>query len=171
MTMHPTKFIVPCAALWLACTAVAASAGDSCGRCGNHCAVRKVCRLVEETKEIEEVCYGCQCEDICLPKKSCRGSLHHDAPCAAGCPTGSCEHRPECKVHWFTWKPSGAKLRTRKNLVKYVRTKKVPAYTWKVEEVCNGCLRHDDALAPPDEAPQHASEALPARSRLFPSTE
>jgi hypothetical protein len=129
-----------------------AAAGDCCCSCGDNCGVRKVCRLKESTKKIEKVCYGCECEDYCLPGKSCRGCLNVENTCDDGCSdscgcesgcatckVGGKESKPWCCLEWFDWKPSCAEVRTRKKLVKYVLTKEVPSWKWEVEEVCSGC--------------------------------
>ena len=118
----------------------AAWACDHCRECGGDCGVRKVCRLVCEEKEIEDVCYGCECEDYCLPGKSCRGCLHSEDVCVGDCcKKDCCTHRPWCCLEWFSWKPTCAEIATKKKLVKYVVVKKVPSYKWKVEEVCSQC--------------------------------
>jgi len=121
-----------------------AQAGDcGCCNCGNHHGVRKVCRLVCDTKEISTYCYGCKCEDICLPGKSCRGCLHSDCVCGEDCPEDCCDHRPLCHLEWFDWKPSCAKVRTVKKLVKYELTREIPSWKWVVEEVCCDCCPQD----------------------------
>ena len=114
--------------------------GDCCcSECGCNDGVRKVCRLVCETKKIETVCYGCECEDFCLPGKSCRGCLNSEEVCAEGCSEDCCAHKPLCNLEWFNWTPGCAKVHNRKKLVKYIVVKEVPSYKWKVEEVCAGC--------------------------------
>ena len=145
-TMHLTVATIAMAVSgMLAQTTVA---GDCCCHCGDNCGVRKVCRLKEGTKKIEKVCYGCECEDYCLPGKSCRGCLHAENNCDdgnCGCDSGcsSCEgkkeSKPWCCLEWFDWKPSCAEVRTRKKLIKYVVTKEVPSWKWEVEEVCASC--------------------------------
>lgn len=130
-----------------------AQADDCCCRCGNHCGVRKVCRLVCSTEEISTYCYGCKCEDICLPGKSCRGCLHSECVCGEDCPENCCEHRPSCHLEWFDWRPSCAKVRTVKKLVKYKLTREIPSWKWVVEEVCCDCCpAHccEEGLSPGD---------------------
>ena len=59
-------------------------------RCGGPC--KKVCRLVCEEKKVEVVCWGCKCEDFCVP--------------GPGCPT--CEHcKCVCQTCDEGEKPSG----------------------------------------------------------------
>lgn len=127
-----------------------ASADDCCCHCGDGCGVRKVCRLVPDKKKITKTCYGCQCEDICLPGRSCRGCLNCEEVCEDGnCCRPSCgcqdgcddckDHKPLCCLQWFDWTPSCAKVRTVKKLVKYTATKEVCSWKWKVEKVCQNC--------------------------------
>ena len=157
-----------------------AAAGDCCCQCGDNCGVRKVCRLKEGTKKIEKVCYGCECEDYCLPGKSCRGCLHSENNCEENCDCNcDCDHghghckeckdqKPWCCLEWFDWKPSCAEVRTRKKLIKYVVTKEVPSWKWEVEEVCSGCCPGNGCTAmgdgmevevPTSEQVQQADEA------------
>jgi len=117
----------------------AAWACDGCCQCGNNCGVRKVCRLVCEKKKIETVCYGCECEDYCLPNKACRGCLNSEAVCTGDCDKDCCAQGPLCCLEWFDWSPTCAKMFHRKKLTKYIVVKEVPSYKWKVEEVCNNC--------------------------------
>ena len=117
-------------------------AGDCCCNCGGGCGVRKVCRLVCETKKIKDYCYGCKCDEICLPGKSCRGCLHSGDVCAScgqcGCDCG-CDHKPLCHLEWYDWKPGCADMLHIKKLVKYEVEREVCSFKWVVEEVCDGC--------------------------------
>ena len=70
----------------LACLALVSAASNSvvagdccCSHCGGCCACEKVCRLVCEEKEVEVICWGCLCEDFCLPEPS--------EPCCKHCKT------------------------------------------------------------------------------------
>ncbi len=131
----------------------AALAGDCCCECGHdNCGVRKVCRLVKETKKIEKICYGCECADICLPGKSCRGCLHCEDNCAEGCCTAgsSKEQKPDCSFSWFDWSPTCAKVVTKKKLTKFIMVKEVPSWKWKVEEVCGNCCPDHSCTAAAD---------------------
>jgi len=50
----------------------------------------KVCKLVCETKTITVTAYGCECDEICVPKPSKRGRKYSCACCpdsACGCET------------------------------------------------------------------------------------
>ena len=41
-----------------------------------------VCKLVKTTIKKKVICYGCKCEDFCVPGKSC---LERDGLCDRGC--------------------------------------------------------------------------------------
>ena len=135
----------------VALTTSAVLAGDCCCKCGHdNCGVRKVCRLVRETKKIEKICYGCECADICLPGKSCRGCLNCEDNCAEACgstePCGK-EQKPDCSFSWWDWTPSCAKVVTKKKLTKYALVKEVPSWKWKIEEVCENCCPDQSCTA------------------------
>jgi hypothetical protein len=122
--------------------AAEATAGDCC-QCGG--CTRKVCKLVCEEKEIKDTCYGCECDAVCLPGCSKRGCLHRECVCGTegccgDCCGDSCDQAPHCVLEWFDWCPSRcAHLRHVNKLVKYEVSKKVCAYKWVVEEVCDNC--------------------------------
>lgn len=95
-------------------SAVRATGGqECCHHCGCNCHVRKVCKVVCDTKKVPEVSYEVKCEDICLPGKS---------------------HKCGCE-----WIPSCGRVKTVKKLVKVETTKTVPVYKCVVEYYCNEC--------------------------------
>ncbi len=99
---------------------------SGCPECGGR-RVKKVCRLVCETKKETEVKYGCESEDFCVPGPSRR--------CGVRCEKDECGH-----VHRdYVWQPSCAQIRTRKKLMKKEVTREVPSFKWVVEEVCRDC--------------------------------
>lgn len=100
-----------------------------CTDCGcTH--VKKICRLVCETKENVVYEYDVDHDDYCLPAKSdvCGKKWVHD-----------------CKSFFsrrktLIWQPHCAcKVRTRKTLVKMPVVKKTPVYNCVVERVCCRC--------------------------------
>jgi hypothetical protein len=115
---------------------------DHCG-CGGAC--QKVCRLVCEEKKVDVVCWGCICEDFCVPKRSKRGCRHCETVCAE---CGECSDACSCekKVHskpkrfvWTEWCPGCAKIFTRKKLMKKIEKVTIPSYKWVVEDLCPSC--------------------------------
>lgn len=86
-----------------------------CQHCGCNCNLRKVCKLVCDTKKVTEVSYDVKCEDICLHGKS---------------------HKCGCE-----WIPSCGRVKTIKKLVKVETTKTVPIYKCVVEYYCCDCCQ------------------------------
>lgn len=84
-----------------------------CQHCGCNCHVKKVCKLVCDTKKVPEVSYNVKCEDICL-----HGHSH------------------KCGCEWI---PSCKRIKTVKKLVKVETTKTVPVYKCVVEYYCSDC--------------------------------
>ena len=126
---------------------VPASAGDCCHRCGCEQQVRKVCRLVCDTKEVKETCYSLECEDYCLPG-----------------PPQCCCHKSSCGECSKCVKPTCGKVRTKAKLVKREITRKVPITKCVVEVLCTGCCQHKQA----DVVQNEAAPAMPAT--LVPET-
>ncbi len=122
-------------------TATTALAGEHCGHCGCQACCQKVCRLVIDEKKVDGVCWGCQCEDFCLPGPSCRGCKNCEEVC------NFCdENDPQApfvqpkKFVWYDWIPNPcAEVHTKKKLMKKTVTKKVPSYKWVVEDLCPAC--------------------------------
>lgn len=110
-----------------------------CGRAADCC---KVCRLVCETKEVPEVVYECKCEDFCVPGPSSRCK-----ECVTDCE--GCTHKV------YQWTPGGAKIHTRKVLVKKEIKVKKTTYKWVVEDLCKNC----EGTAPIVNVP--ADDAIP----------
>jgi hypothetical protein len=118
-----------------------ADAGDCCAHCGCACSCQKTCRLVCDEKKVEIICWGCKCQDFCLPKPSCPGCRHCEEVC------GTCGEiydgetpyaKPKTFV-WFDWTPGCAKVYTKKLLMQKKITKSVPSYKWVVEDLCPKC--------------------------------
>lgn len=110
---------------------------DHCG-CVAHC--ETICRLVTEEKKVEVACWGCKCENFCVGCHSTPGCTHCEEVCTA-CDEGggaSIGTQPRSFV-WTEWFPRGAKVYTKKKLMKKIVTKKVPTHKWVVEELCPSC--------------------------------
>ena len=134
--------IAPAVVLGLLVQAAAVLAGDHCcAHCGCECRCRKVCRLVCEEKKVDVICWGCKCEDFCVPGPGKPGCLHCEQVC------GTCDQPCDSKAPyaepksfvWRNWIPSCAQIYTKKKLMQQVVSKKVPSYKWVVEELCPDC--------------------------------
>src|SRR5690349_14158950 len=111
----------------------AALAGDQCAHCGCQ-GCEQVCRLVREEKKVNITCWGCKCEDFCVPGKSCRDGRNCDEVCDE-CDGEVCS-APK-KFVWYNWIPGCAEnIYTKKKLMKKTITKTVPSYKWVVEDLC-----------------------------------
>jgi hypothetical protein len=127
----------------------------NCARCGCAAECCKVCRLVCEEKKTEVYCYGCKCEEFCLPCPSKPGRCHYECVC------DDCEHcedpdaplaKPKRFV-WFDWFPGPARIYTRTKLMRKTETVSVPSYKWVVEDLCPDCAAaaNDESLPAPAE--------------------
>jgi hypothetical protein len=134
--------ILALAILLVLALAVRAAAGEGCcAHCGCADGCQKVCRLVEEDKKVETICWGCKCEDFCVHGPSKRGCKHCKDVCET-CDDGcDCEatHAEPKKFVWYDWIPGCAKVHTRKKLMKKVVVTKVPSFKWVVEDLCPKC--------------------------------
>lgn len=128
-------------AAWLLLTTPLAMAGDCCHRCGCEQQVRKVCRLVCDTKEVKQTCYSLECEDYCLPG-----------------PPQCCCHKASCGECAKCVQPTCGKVRTKAKLVKREITRKVPITRCVVEVLCTGCCQAKQV----DVHPQDAAPVAPA---------
>jgi hypothetical protein len=137
------------ASLLLAFVAPVASADEvcCCAECGCE-TCQKTCRLVEEEKKVEIICWGKKCEDFCVPCKSERGCKNCEMVCDA-CGDKGCEGicvEPKRYV-WYDWIPGcGAQIYTRHKLMRGVTTKKVPGFKWVVEDLCPECVLKAEAM-------------------------
>jgi hypothetical protein len=147
----------------LAMTAFSTGArGDAgcCEHCGCMCSCQKVCRLVCEEKKVEVLCWGCKCEDFCLPGPGCPGCKHCDVVCQS-CPEPCDPAVPYAKPKQFVWRdwmPNGAQRYTRTKLMRKTETVTVPSYKWVVEDLCAQCAAAREAS---DAAPVVAAPAAP----------
>ena len=111
---------------------------DQSAKFGSGCAV---CKLVCTTRIIETVCYGCACEEICVPGPSRRCCTIRQQACERDC---------RSMFVWTQWIPGCARLFHRKTLKKYLVTKEIPSYKWVVVPACRcDCASDITKPAPP----------------------
>ena len=129
-----------------------------CQHCGCQCPTVKVCHVVVETKKVPKVCYGCECEDVCVPGPSCLCGEHcacKEDPCRPGCFS---------KKTVLDWIPGCAYVKTRAKLTKKEVEVEQKTYKWVIEELCPhcaaGCREKAEQEVPASDAP--APEAIPA---------
>jgi hypothetical protein len=133
-------------------------AGDCCcAHCGGNDRCQKVCRLVCEEKKIDVVCWGCVCEDFCLPKHNKPGCEHCKIVCADCDQACNCEApyvKPKRFV-WTDWIPGCATIHTKKKLMKKTETVTVKSFKWVVEDLCSSCEARCDCatIEPGDDVP------------------
>ena len=128
-------------AMVIASPSLVLGADCCCEHCGGAKGCQKVCRLVCEEKKVDFICWGCKCEDFCVPGHSKPGCRHCEEVC------GTCNQSCDCtsphakpkSFAWTEWIPGCAKIYTKKKLVQKVVTKKVPSYKWVVEDLCSHC--------------------------------
>lgn len=134
--------------LWIVlCAAVSGTAdhlvhaGESCcACCGCAAASQKVCRLECGEKKVEVICWGCKCEDFCVPCRSERGGKHCKTVCE-NCGEGGDREVSAQPKHfvWFDWLPGSGKIYTKTKLMKKVETVTIPSYQWVAEDMCAQC--------------------------------
>ena len=154
-------------ATFTAACLIAANFTSACDHCGCAAPCQKTCRLVCETKKVEITCWGCKCEDFCIPGPSKPGCKHCEMVCEdcdAGCDPNGVHYQPH-KFVWTEWIPGCAKIHTRKKLMKKTITKTIPSYKWVVENLCPQCVAHSQSAAVPvgTELPQLPADAAGAR--------
>lgn len=138
-------------------------AGEVCCKlCGCSAPCQKVCRLVCEEKKVEVVCWGCQCEDFCVPGRSRHGCRHCESVC------DTCKDDTVSKVCslpkkfvWTEWFPGGAHTYTKKKLMKKTVTVKVPSHKWVTEDLCSDCtINCGGVIMPPSEESKTSTAGL-----------
>ncbi len=142
--MPPRLHSTLLAALAVLLTFVAsARAGDGCcAHCGSCDGCQKVCRLVCDEKKIDVICWGCECEDFCVPGPSHRDCKHCKMLCEECNEAEDCykPHGGPKKFVWYDWIPSTcAKVFTKKKLMQKKVKTTVPNYKWVVEDLCSKC--------------------------------
>lgn len=142
--MFTPKLPGVCLTTLLIWSAVASAADGVCDHCGRCACVRKVCVPKMTEKEIVKVCWDYKCEDICIPGPSTK--------CGVQCGQDECG----CWSHEI-WKPSCARVKTRRVPVKTEVRRKVPAVEWVVERRCAACCHAGcDAAGNPPPPPAAA---------------
>lgn len=141
---------------------------DACAQCSCQTSCTKVCRLVCEEKQVEVVCWGCANEEFCIPGPSKRSTRHCELlDCCDEELPGAVQAKKK-KFVWYEWLPGGAKLFTRKKLMKRTVTTTVKTYKWVVEDTCSECFVTipitevcDDAEIPPVPAEYQHLKRIP----------
>src|SRR3954447_725839 len=100
-----------------------AQEGPSCPKCGQTGCLRKVCRVVAETKKVPQIDYSCKCQDLCLPGPGKCCGTQRIADCNA--PGGY-----RCVP---IGQPSCGKIICQKKLVKQTTMVEKPVYRCVVE--------------------------------------
>lgn len=109
-----------------------------CGRGARHC--RKVCRLVCEDKKITTICWGMQCEEICVPGPSTPDCKHCEMVYPKTPEDKKISAQPKRFV-WTSWIPGrSADVVTKRRLMKKTVTKTVPSFKWVIEDACQECI-------------------------------
>jgi hypothetical protein len=123
----------------------AAYAADAvCDHCGCRACVHKVCVPKMTEKEIVKVCWDYKCEDVCIPGPSTK--------CGVKCGKDECG----CWSHEI-WKPTCARIKTRRVPVKTEVRRKVPAVEWVVEYRCAACCHANCATGERPAVPAEAA--------------
>jgi hypothetical protein len=168
MTTIPRLYAV---ALAIAMTSWSGSVlgGDCCSHCGCQDGSQKVCRLVCEEKKVKVVCWGCKCEDFCVPGKSCRGDKNCEMVCA-DCNSCSCNcEQPSAKPKkfvWYNWEAGCGHMDTKKKLMKKEVTVTVPSFKWVVEDLCGSCEAKCGAAALPSNVPMPPMPPAASQAKL-----
>ncbi len=114
-----------------------------CHHCGgdDHC--RKICKVVDDVKEVPVICWSDKCEDFCVPGPCVKGCKHCEPKCKDGGKGCACS-KGECPSHEkrFCYRDNPitcGKVYTRKMLMQKTIIKKVPSQKLIVEYVCGKC--------------------------------
>jgi hypothetical protein len=134
-------------ALLLVLTTGPAALAQCCKHCGCSSDCQKVCRVICEIKKVPKVTFDCECEDFCVPGKSCR-TTEYD----------------ECGKKKHVYTPGCGTVRTRTKLVKHETFEEKVTYKWVVETLCCGCAERCAAADqnPPTVAPSAVAMNIPA---------
>lgn len=96
------------ATIFLLLSQTANAGGPCCDQCGDD----MVCKLVKTTKKIKVICYGCECDTVCIPGPSSKCTEHCETICKGGknCSDKcTCGKSPVCTLKWTEWIPGCAK--------------------------------------------------------------
>ena len=144
------RFTTPCLLIVLVacCLIGAASPKMKCARCGVIAPCKKACKLVCEDKKVEVVCWGCKCEQFCVPGPGCPTCKHCQCiceNCKDGKAVGGVCSEPK-RFIWSDWRPSWAEMYTRTKLMRKTETVSVPTYKWVTEDICCDCAAGCDCF-------------------------
>ena len=127
MKSHSIAFVVLIAFV-ACCLAGAASPKTTCAECGAEAPCKKMCRLVCEEKKVEVVCWGCKCEDFCVPGPGCPTCQHCNCVCQS-CGEGAASSKvcsePK-RFFWYDWRPASRKCTRRPSLCGARKSLKCP---------------------------------------------
>ena len=164
----PWRYVPVGLLVWIAGIPAVLADCASCG-CDTESCRRKICKLVRTEREIAVTCYKCECEDFCIPDPSSPVCRHCQQACEPDC---GCDAGKHAKwFRWIQWKPSSAKIATRKKLYSKVAKKKLPDYQWIVVDACQ-CGSHrpprpglgvDTGWAKSAPLGAHVGQVIPAR--------
>lgn len=155
MRRHPLRLmwgVIVAMSLAIVVSTRARAGVGCCAHCGCEEGFQKVCRLVCEEKKVSITCWGCKHEDFCVPGASKPGCRHCETVCnQCASPDAQDVCSQPQKFVWREWIPSqGAKVYTKKKLMKQTVTKTVPNYKWVVEELCPRCESKCPPVTVPD---------------------
>ena len=105
-----------------------------CSKCGCK-RLEQVCRVVPDVKKVTQTKFVVECEEICLPGKSCA----EDRLVSDGCVTGG----QRCETVRV---PTCDRIVTKKKLKKVTTTVDKPGWKCVVETVCSQCGHHSGAV-------------------------
>lgn len=135
-------------------------AEGTCARCGACCCCQKVWCPVCEVKQADVPCWGCKCEDFCVPGPNCEGCRH----CKTFCDScdDNCDptkpHSEPKRFIWTDWFPCFAQTYTRTKLMKKIEHVKVPSYKWVEEDLCPQCAAEAKTGAKADDTEEIAAK-------------
>jgi hypothetical protein len=113
---------------------------STCDHCKAKAQCTKVCHWVCEEKKVEVTCWGCECEEFCIPGPStpnCQHCKELKCYCVEGI-NPKVSSKPKA-FSWTSWLPGGASIYTKKKLMKRTTMEKIPTHLWVVEELCPEC--------------------------------
>ncbi|MEI8378608.1 MAG: hypothetical protein WCJ09_00675 [Planctomycetota bacterium] len=127
MRIATVRILIACLIFCTTLPCIAGWFSRSCSKCG--CGeLEKVCRVVPDVKKVTETKFVVDCEDICLPGKSCTEERMVSDACVAG--GQRCE-----KVSV----PTCDRIVTKKKLKKVTTTVDKPGWKCVVDTICSQC--------------------------------
>jgi hypothetical protein len=90
-------------------------------------------KLVREDKKVPVTCWGCETEEVIVPRPACLQCEYCETVCVTDDPTAPCHEQRDVVLR--EWEPGcEPDIYERKKLMKKVETKTVPSYKWVVED-------------------------------------